>query len=210
MHMHDAYCRMWWMKLSGVKSSRRKKAWTSRFWIGWYLNSSLWWKNSWKVRLYFFHSAPYGENRKAKPHFILAKKIWKVLRRRNILVIHTVQPSWEVAFCRSSLKTFARTGRSSVAGSPKSKRAGLGHWSTPYRLKWPVQVVFIVEVNRLWNTYHKSFSIHRKRATDSWSESQRDYRSEEGLWVLVVEEDHSDYAFSSSIVRIIKSSRKIM
>ena len=135
MHMHDAYCRMWWRKLSGVTSSRRKKAWTSRFWIDWYLNTSLWWKNSWNVRLYFFHAAPYGRKGKAKSHFILeqTKKVWKIVRWRNI--IHTVQPTWAIAFCRSSLKTSSRTGRLSVAGSPKPKSAGLEHWSTPYRLK---------------------------------------------------------------------------
>ena len=64
----------------------------------------------------------------------------------------------------------------------------------------------IAEINRLLNTCHRSFSIHRKPATDGESESQRDFRSLGGLWVPVVEEDHSDYAFSISMVRIAASS----
>ena len=138
--MYGAYCRMWWRKLSGVTSSRRKNAWTSRFWIGWYLATSLWWKNSWNVRLYFFHAAPYGRKGKAKSHFILQQMNQRFNNHFERFVrwkeykIPTVQPTWAIAFCQSSLQTFYRTGRSSVAGSPKSKSPGLGHWNTPYRL----------------------------------------------------------------------------
>ena len=109
---HDAYCRMWWRKLSGVTRSRRRNAWTSCLWVGWYLATALRWKNSWNIFLCCRHHRPYGINAMLIPQFILYRstffdKFFEV--KRN--VIHTVHSPWSYAFCLSNWKTFSQTGR---------------------------------------------------------------------------------------------------
>jgi len=69
----DAYCRMWWRKLSGVSSSRRKSARTSRLWIGRYLDTALTLKYSWNDLLCFRHHMPYGRRAMLKSHSILKR-----------------------------------------------------------------------------------------------------------------------------------------
>ena len=67
------YCLMWWKKLSGVTSSRRKKAWTSRCWVGRYWETVFIWKCSWKAFLCFRHDTPYGRRGKMKSDFMLPR-----------------------------------------------------------------------------------------------------------------------------------------
>ena len=68
---YDTYCWMWWKKLSGVIRSRRKNAWTSCLWIGWYLFTVLWWKYSWNNFLCCRHHGPYGIRARLILQFIL-------------------------------------------------------------------------------------------------------------------------------------------
>ena len=191
----DAYCRMWWKKFSGVTRSRRKNAWTSFRWIGWYLVTALRWKYLWNDVLCFRHHDPYGIKTMLilKPilhqtaFLKLSSLIWGEIKN---VMIHTVQSTSSSASCLSNLMISSRTDRWWFPRSLKSQGVGQEHWGISHHLKCPV---IFGDRTIDYESYRRSYAIHHKRPMVCRPAYRKGYQLLDNLWALAVGEDCLDY-----------------